>query len=596
MLLSIHKNPFRGLLVGLAALGSLAATALAQGTWAYNNSPLTTMRYQTTFVRLQDGRVYTAGGLYLPSNNVNNTTGSYPVGSAEIFNPATGTSTAVAGITQARVSHTIAALNDGRVAVMGGALYNGANADRIEVYNPATNTVALAGTFGYPRLNAQSVTLLDGRVAMIAGTTNGGIQDYIWILDFNNTGLGTPSVHMTPRTDPTVTRLADGRVLIAGGRDSYGSALSTMEIFNPATNTLSGTTGLSVTRAGHGATLLKDGRVLIAGGRSGNTSNTTNLKSCDIYNPATGTITSAQMYNARNWPWLVTLDSGLVLIDGSEVFDPATGYFSLASSGPLVSAGGRIPVKLSDGRVFLAGGVASNQPVTATELFTPTGWSANLAPLANAGTDQIIYIGSATSTTVALSGAASSDPESQPLTYAWAGSFGTATGVSPSVTLVPGIHTITLTVTDSVNQTATATTRVAVVQGIDAAGYALLQTQITTLTTALAASDAANATLSADKVALQTQLTAANAQIATLTTDKQALQTQLDTANAALTAANAQVTALTAQVTTLTATNQTLTQKNTALLALIQSLLDGFNQVKTIAEAKIQAINQALAP
>lgn len=76
--------------------------------------------------------------------------------------------------------------------------------------------------------------------------------------------------------------------------------------------------------------------------------------------------------------------------------------------------------------------------------------SANRPPVANAGPDQTVPADGATcQAKVTLDGSASSDPDADPLTYTWTGIFGTATGVSPTVTLPLGIHVITLTVTDS---------------------------------------------------------------------------------------------------------------------------------------------------
>lgn len=72
----------------------------------------------------------------------------------------------------------------------------------------------------------------------------------------------------------------------------------------------------------------------------------------------------------------------------------------------------------------------------------------NHAPVANAGPDQnVTAIGG--SNTVTLNGTGSSDPDGDALTYAWTENGNAiGTGVSPSITLAPGTHTITLTVTD----------------------------------------------------------------------------------------------------------------------------------------------------
>jgi len=72
----------------------------------------------------------------------------------------------------------------------------------------------------------------------------------------------------------------------------------------------------------------------------------------------------------------------------------------------------------------------------------------NTPPTAAAGDDQTVAAGANCVATVTLNGTGSSDPDGDPLTYAWSGPFGTAAGATPSVSLPPGTHTITLSVSD----------------------------------------------------------------------------------------------------------------------------------------------------
>ena len=75
---------------------------------------------------------------------------------------------------------------------------------------------------------------------------------------------------------------------------------------------------------------------------------------------------------------------------------------------------------------------------------------ANTPPVANAGADQLVECSSSTGAVATLNGALSSDPDGDPLSFAWTGpSFvGTLTGATPSVQLPLGTHTITLVVND----------------------------------------------------------------------------------------------------------------------------------------------------
>jgi hypothetical protein len=75
--------------------------------------------------------------------------------------------------------------------------------------------------------------------------------------------------------------------------------------------------------------------------------------------------------------------------------------------------------------------------------------TSNSPPDADAGPDQVVSAGQNCLAVVTLDGSGSTDPDGDPLSYVWAGPFGLATGISPQVSLGPGVHTVTLTVTDS---------------------------------------------------------------------------------------------------------------------------------------------------
>jgi subtilisin family serine protease len=77
----------------------------------------------------------------------------------------------------------------------------------------------------------------------------------------------------------------------------------------------------------------------------------------------------------------------------------------------------------------------------------------NNPPLADAGPDQLLECEGPSGNQVSLDGSASSDPDDDELTYSWTGSFveggGTTNGVNPTVTMMLGDNTATLTVMDT---------------------------------------------------------------------------------------------------------------------------------------------------
>jgi hypothetical protein len=93
---------------------------------------------------------------------------------------------------------------------------------------------------------------------------------------FDNTGSLA-----TARYAYTATLLPDGKVLVAAGQGNNG-ALSSAELYDPASGTWSFTTGsLTTARSIHTETLLPDGKVLVAGGDG----NSGILNSAELYVP-----------------------------------------------------------------------------------------------------------------------------------------------------------------------------------------------------------------------------------------------------------------------------------------------------------------------
>jgi hypothetical protein len=152
-----------------------------------------------------------------------------------------------------------------------------------------------------------------------------------------------------------------------------------------------GTNALNVYRAFHTATLLNDGKVLIVGGEN---SSDVAQASAEIFDPATGIFTlTGSMATARSSHSAVKLSNGKVLIVGgknsgntglssAEIFDPATGTFSTTGS---MSVGRWSPraTLLNSGNVLISGGVPSGSTATKTsEIYNPsTGTFSNSANL-----------------------------------------------------------------------------------------------------------------------------------------------------------------------------------------------------------------------
>jgi hypothetical protein len=258
---------------------------------------------------------------------------------AEWWDPSSNAWTAAPGLNKPRAEFAAVALRDGRALVTGGVN---------------------AGTTASDSHDAFSSTyLLDGRAEDRAWTRSGQLG--------------------TARFAPAAAVLPDGRVLVAGGvyldaqtgrADPSGSAtlaayhpqpltptpqrppvsdsepmtpvpvLATAELYDPATGTWSRTGSLRYARLGAAAVTLTDGRVLIVGSREGSHWNyryasipKRAFTTAEIYDPATGRFSLAGTFPAVDWS--AVADMNPVVTDGTWTIDPAGSLVALPDGGAL---------------------------------------------------------------------------------------------------------------------------------------------------------------------------------------------------------------------------------------------------------------------
>jgi Galactose oxidase, central domain/Kelch motif len=281
---------------------------------------------------------------------------------AERWDPATATWRQAAALAAPRRDFAAVALRDGRVLVTGGLDTHDMNRwqaySSTYVYDPSTpaGTWTKVGLLGTARVAPAAAVLPDGRVLVAGGAYKDGPEwDYT-----GSAGITLVAARSSvPGEDPS-----------GGGRfddvapPSIGVALATAELFDPATGRWSPAGSMRIARAGAAAATLSDGRILVVGPSSD----------------------SDERGVARMDP----------RVHGTaEVYDPATGRFSLVGSLPpidrvaIAAAGVDVPtsdpnstsmgtlVALPDGGALLVGHIDDwkhGGQVTRTFRFdTPTG-------------------------------------------------------------------------------------------------------------------------------------------------------------------------------------------------------------------------------
>lgn len=175
-------------------------------------------------------------------------------------------------------------------------------------------------------------------------------------------GSWTPAGQMdVVRSEASVTGLADGSVLVAGGGNPPQASA---QLFDPAAGTWSSTGPMGVARVAHAAVRLADGRVLVTGGRVSPDA----ISSAEIYDPAARTWAPvAPMALTRQAHTATLLTDGRALVVGglggghgphraeAEVFDPASGAWAPAGALPQARAHHSATL-MADGRVLVVGG------------------------------------------------------------------------------------------------------------------------------------------------------------------------------------------------------------------------------------------------
>ena len=235
----------------------------------------------------------------------------------------------------------------------------------VEGFAPAGNVTI--------RRASHTATLLANGMVLLAGGSSGGGTATAELYD-PITGTYTPTGSMVvKRYEHEAALLPDGKVLIAGGYDDTlpggPDSLASAELYDPATGTFTATSSMSVERSRPTATLLPNGKVLIAGGvhYTGGGAGVA-LNSGEVYNPATGSFTLVGniMSNGRGGSTATLLPNGMVLVTGgpqgvssASLYDPATNYF--ASTGSMtIDRAIHTATLLANGKVLITGGQRHN--------------------------------------------------------------------------------------------------------------------------------------------------------------------------------------------------------------------------------------------
>jgi len=298
---------------------------------------------------LADGRVFIAGG------HIADYTG---YAHAVIFNPATNGFTALPDMNTGRWYPTTTTLPNGDVLVVSGDINANTNVDTLpQVFQMSTKTwrnltTAQLSMPLYPNMlvapNGKVFYAGPSRQSRYLNTAGTGSWSNVAVMNFGGSRDYGPAVLYSP-----------GKVAFFGGSDPPTATSETIDL-NATTPAWKFTSSMHFPRRQHNAVILPDGKVFIVGG------------------------SKASGFDTSSSPVLPT-----------EMWDPATGQFTVMASIAVYRGYHSTALLLADGRVLSAGGNVGGpnaQIFSPPYLFAGTRPSITSAPT-SAGYGQTVFVG-----------------------------------------------------------------------------------------------------------------------------------------------------------------------------------------------------------
>ncbi|MFH1028964.1 MAG: kelch repeat-containing protein, partial [Pseudomonadota bacterium] len=311
---------------------------------------------------LFDGRVLITGGF--------NSVGT-PLATAEIYDPVAGTFSYTTGpMAAARGAHRMNTVGDGKILITGGFGVGGFALASAELFDPVTKTFSPAGSLGQARARHSATQLPTGEILIAGGNSGSAVLASTEIYNPDSKAFSPGLPLNQARQTHSAQVLPNGKVLFSGGNNNPSGAwdiqtnfLSSCELYDRKTNTMT-TTGSKTNATSAGLPyLLWTGKFMYAGGGTNET---------ELYTPdMPGTLETWEpggtMATGRTEAFWSALDDGTVLVSGgfdsagnvlasAEVYDYLTGAFT-ATAGPMSTPRQQHrTVQLYTGKVLVSGG------------------------------------------------------------------------------------------------------------------------------------------------------------------------------------------------------------------------------------------------
>jgi hypothetical protein len=264
---------------------------------------MTMQRVSHIAVLLRSGKVLVAGGWI----------GKDVTDAAELYDPAAGSFTRIGNMTTRRARPTATMLRNGDVLIAGGVDQDGPGhaLASAEIFHAATQKFTPTGSMHHSRIAHTATLLSDGRV-LRAGGKGEKILASAELFDPKSGRFSETRSLSTARYKGTAALLSDGRVLVAGGSDEkdWTGTFNSAEIYDPESGKFQSTSTMADKRfkLPDEAVRLANGKIVIAGGS----------RQVEIFQPESGTFSVASGTLSGSWHYMseTLLKDGSVLLTG----------------------------------------------------------------------------------------------------------------------------------------------------------------------------------------------------------------------------------------------------------------------------------------
>ena len=326
----------------------LPAPAKGGGTWT-QKADMTTARYWSG-AAVVDGKIYVIGGRLVVSTDST---------IVEEYDPAADTWTTRADMPTSR--HAIGAAAVDRIIYAIGGWRPRGQISTVEAYDPAVDKWTEKTDMTTPR-SGLTTSVVDGKIYAIGGLGQRGAVTFSTVEVYDPaTDKWTKKADMLTARFDFASCVVDGRIYVSGGLPGWprsSAPLSTVEVYDPATDTWTQASDMPWPKYGHSASVV-DGKMYIIGGQDAE---------------------AGRLFNEGK----IKLEELAELLETVDVYDPGTDTWTTAAPCPFAAIAHAAGIV--DGRIYTIGGwegIGSTMPPTVCE-FDP-GLPGNISSVRPAG-------------------------------------------------------------------------------------------------------------------------------------------------------------------------------------------------------------------